>query len=167
MNNPLELKDFVAFRLQKAEELLSGHISPEDFLPVKIALEKIADPTISNIALYDKYFKKEKAPSAKSGTIKAKVTKVINKYPEIFKPLRDVSIVNIKEILKSMNDIALNEDIKTVDRIRAGKAVIDTAVQVEKMSKDTEIKHLSLETVVMEGKSFKDIIKDARERISA
>lgn len=171
--NPMNQEDLSSFRLQKADELLERHVSPQDFIPVKMAIEKMANPDISNDKLYDKYYNKPKlnkeprTTKHKQNIVRARTTKVINKYPEIFKPLRDKNIVNMEEILGNLNNIALDDEVKVGDRIKASKTLIDSAVQVEKMSKDKEIKSLTLETVAIEGKSFGDIIEDARKKVCA
>jgi hypothetical protein len=160
-NNP----DLSSFDKKVMAKLSPGEVNPVDILPVRAAIDKVAHPNKSYIDIHDELYPDQAGTvdSTKYRRITKQITRVVGKYPDIFKSFRDKNVVDIEKVASGLVDLARNSE-KDSDKISASKVLISSAIAIEKMAKDKKTESISIEARVFEDKSFQDIIDEGREK---
>lgn len=155
--------------MTEAIDQLEGLIDPGDLAPLKMAIEKTITPTKTYRELGEKHMPPSEGSSVawQSVKVRKQITRIKSKYPEIFKPFKDESIVNMEDMATVLVGIAKNPLEKASSRVSAAKAIISTALEIEKMVKDKEVSTTSLSTMAFEDQTYDDIINDGIRTIDA
>ena len=153
-------------KVQRIIDSIGGQIEFEDLQEIKIALHKMLSPKEKETQLYERYidYKPMNTPQSQKSVIKKSIKRITGKYPELFKAVRDASIVDIQGIMKDMNDLARNTQGETEDKNRIGAAALlfKVALEAEKMAGRTkEIEELSVEGEIGD-KTYQAIIDEIR-----